>query len=186
MTPIDVATALGIPTTTEPRGRATAWSGTTLHLVESAGHPFRPEDLYHEIAHWLLSEPDHRRYVGFGLGSSFDATAAHNDGPKLTGAHQEHEASALGIVLHAVAELRETGRIEKAWNHYTSHLWTDTDPSAIFGSLDDPQVARALDAARQVGVGWTDSEAAQVLAWLVALDSGQQAPGGAKQQIRGE
>jgi hypothetical protein len=172
----EVATALGIPTTTEPRGRATAWSGTALHLVESAGHPFREEDLYHEIAHWMLSEPDHRRYVGFGLGSSFDATAWHNDGPKLTGVHEEHEASALGIMLHAVAELRKWGRMVETWGHYTSHNWTDTEPSAIFESLDDPRVALALDAARQVGVGWTDSEAAQVLEFLVDLD--QRAPAG--------
>lgn len=97
--------------------RQSPWSGSALFDA--------PErDLYHEIGHWLVAEPAHRQYGGFGFGASYDGLSSPEaDGPYLLDGSETSEdllestASALGILLH-FADDREAGE-----GHADYHGW---------------------------------------------------------------
>lgn len=56
------AAHLGIPVHDPPADEYPMWDGTALK------RPVDAEDWAHEIAHWLIADPDRRRFVNYGWG----------------------------------------------------------------------------------------------------------------------
>ena len=110
---LQLAHHLGIPTTTEPwnlrYGPPFGWDGE--HLYVSAP----PEDVAHELAHWLCASSERRSDLCFGLDEW---------------APEEGDASALGIVFDLLVRGEEAAR-----QHAEEHDWWGagyaSDPDAL-------------------------------------------------------
>lgn len=69
------------------------WNGRTMFTGE-----FTTSDLLHEVAHWMVAEPEQRAMVNYGLGP--DWTGGGGYAPEVpTSEKQELLASVLGIIM---------------------------------------------------------------------------------------
>ena len=147
MSPFEVCALLGIPfdkkgvTLVNGETWDTPWDGKKLNGRKmTCGRVERQsyQDLFHDIGHWLVADPERRQYPTFGLGMSYDALP----GEKLVATETDEEvaASATGILLHAtVADPRG------AWKHADDHSWFSQCGRSAWEELQNecPDRARA-------------------------------------------
>lgn len=114
-----------VPIDKSPRRRA-CWNGRSisLHILETEStHPDEvrvASNLLHELAHWLLAPPDHRKLVGFGLGIEPQSRCGKlARGISYTAANEaEALASVLGILMEKHLHLDPAFTADL-------HLWAD-------------------------------------------------------------
>ena len=106
-------------------GRGVSWDGRVMNGRIRWGQPADMDDLWHELGHWLLCEPEYRRYIGFGMGPAGDMYYDRvGDGPNVSQV-DEGDASAVGILMQSVLSL------QAAEEHATIHNWDEYDYDRI-------------------------------------------------------
>jgi hypothetical protein len=143
--------ALGIPLDLDASfsGREIPWTGQLMTGIGGQSKkPLPVEDIYHDIAHWVVADPENRQYVGFGCGPAPDRSLSRDeaydeghawlkpsgrqsthDGPGIAREDEESIASAIGILLQRKVSL------EAAIVHAAEHDWLffTTKQSRAFG-----------------------------------------------------
>lgn len=152
MTVWEVAHALGVQTKAQERRglRHLPWcpEDQSIYGLDPLGRPFDGSDVWHELAHWLVSKPENRVHQGFGLGPGPDLPPNRaDDGPKVCDSC-ESCASVLGIWMEG-----RFGGLDAALAHAKYHSWhqgfedidaLDEAMAFLSESMEDPGIQRAI------------------------------------------
>lgn len=117
---------LGIPRgpAIEPDEDRPAWDGHTMPVWAS------PDDMAHELAHWILATPDERHLVDYGWGWDWQWFPDDYDGDERVDPDAEYRACVLGFSLMVRAGF-PADRMHDVWSDYgfyEHHAYDDDRP----------------------------------------------------------
>jgi hypothetical protein len=128
------------------------WNGEAMNGMRTSTRRQDTCNLWHELAHWLTTLPELRKYSGFGMGEGPDRPPlpARDFGPRviIDSVAIEVKASALGIWLHG-----NYGDLKDAIAHSEEHGWTADQHRCEWKNREqDELLSRGLKQMRDIGL----------------------------------